>query len=37
VALEVRDAAGMPLEKAHLLAVATDGAMGELVPRGGGR
>jgi hypothetical protein len=37
VALEVRDAAGMPLEKAQLLAVASDGAVGELVARGGGR
>lgn len=37
VALEVRDAAGMPLDKAPLLAVASDGAVGELVSRGGGR
>ena len=37
VALEVRDAAGMPLDKARLLAVASDGAVGELVSRGGGR
>ncbi|HET8541216.1 MAG TPA: hypothetical protein VFL83_15180 [Anaeromyxobacter sp.] len=37
VALDVRDAAGVPLEKAALLAVASDGAMGELVSRGGGR
>jgi hypothetical protein len=37
VALEVRDAAGMPLDKAQLLAVASDGAVGELVSRGGGR
>ncbi len=37
VALDVRDAAGMPLDKAPILAVASDGALGELVPRGGGR
>jgi hypothetical protein len=37
VALDVRDAAGMPLDKAPLLAVASDGAVGELVSRGGGR
>jgi len=37
VALEVRDAAGMPLDRAPLLAVASDGALGELVSRGGGR
>ncbi len=37
VALDVRDAAGMPLDKAPLLAVASEGAMGELVGRGGGR
>jgi hypothetical protein len=37
IALDVRDAAGMPLEKAQLLAVASDGAVSELVSRGGGR
>ena len=37
VSLDVRDAAGMPLDKAPLLAVATDGALGALVPLGGGR
>ncbi len=37
LSLDVRDAAGMPLDKAPLLAVASDGAVGELVSRGGGR
>ncbi|HEX9051567.1 MAG TPA: hypothetical protein VF841_13630 [Anaeromyxobacter sp.] len=37
VSLDVRDAAGMPLEKAPILAVASAGALGQLVPRGGGR
>jgi hypothetical protein len=37
VALEVRDAAGMPLDRASLLAVASAGAVGELVGKGGGR
>jgi hypothetical protein len=37
VSLDVRDAAGVPLDKAALLAVATDGSLSALVSQGGGR
>jgi len=35
--LEVRDAAGQPLEHATLVTVATHGTLGKVVERGGGR
>jgi hypothetical protein len=37
LALDVRDAAGLPLDHASLLAVASDGAVSELSSKGGGR